>query len=180
MIKNLDILPTHKLLYLIEQMIEIKFSQENNKENFKKSEKEKNVSLINKIENKKLSDLYTIEPVIKKKKTHIEKILNYFENIIYDGNLGENENIKLHYKSKIISDNIYLDIYSILKLLNETKKLFNEFKKHYDYKQLDQQILKNNIILLIFYLDNIKFKNGERIFNEIFSRYFLLFITDKS
>ncbi len=180
MIKNLDILPTHKLLYLIEEMIEIKFSQENNKENFKKSEKEKNVSLINKIENKKLSDLYTIEPVIKKKKTHIEKILNYFENIIYDGNLGENENIKLHYKSKIISDNIYLDIYSILKLLNETKKLFNEFKKHYDYKQLDQQILKNNIILLIFYLDNIKFKNGERIFNEIFSRYFLLFITDKS
>ena len=179
-IKNLEILPTHKLLTLIEQLIEIKFSQENNKANIKITpKKEKNINIINKIENKKLSDLYSIEPEIKKKKTQIEKITNYFDNIIYDGNLGENENIKLHYKSKIISDNIYLDIYSILKLLNETKKLFNEFKKHYDYKQLDQQKLKNNIILLIFYLDNIKI-NNERVFNEIFSRHFLVFISEKS
>ena len=108
----------------------------------------------------------------------MEKILNYVDNIFFYGNLGESENIKLNFKSKIIKENIFLDIYSILKLLNETKKLFNEYKKHYDYTQLDQQSLKNNIILLIFYLDNIKIQN-DRFFNEVFSRYFFMFISDK-
>ena len=177
-IKNLEILPTHKLLYLIGKLINIKFSQEKNKVNIKKNTKKEKNSLLNKIENKKLSELYTFEPYIGKKKTQMEKILNYVDNIFFYGNLGESENIKLNFKSKIIKENIFLDIYSILKLLNETKKLFNEYKKHYDYTQLDQQSLKNNIILLIFYLDNIKIQN-DRFFNEVFSRYFFMFISDK-
>jgi hypothetical protein len=44
---------------------------------------------------------------------------------------------------------------------------------------LVQQKLKNNVILLIFYLDNIKI-NNEKVFNEIFSRHFLVFISDKT
>ena len=100
------------------------------------------------------NDLFTIELNDNKnnKIDKIDDILKLTDNLGYIGNINENS-IHIHFKTgklKKITE-LNSELFSPLKLYNETNQLLTKYIQGFDYKEIDQKLLQKIILNVIYY-----------------------------
>ena len=101
-------------------------------------------------------DLYKIE--LKDNKNNkidkIDEILKLTDNLGYIGNINENS-IHIHFRTdklKKITE-LNCELFSPLKLYNETNKLLSNYIQDFNYSGIDQKLLQKIILNVIFYVN---------------------------
>ena len=100
------------------------------------------------------NDLFTIELNDNKnnKIDKIDDILKLTDNLGYIGNINENS-IHIHFKTEKLKKITELnsELFSPLKLYNETNQLLTKYIQGFDYKEIDQKLLQKIILNVIYY-----------------------------
>ena len=100
------------------------------------------------------NDLFLIElsDNQNKKIEYIDDILKLTDNLGYIGNINENS-IHIHFRTdklKKITE-LNCELFSPLKLYNETNQLLTKYIQGFDYKEIDQKLLQKIILNVIYY-----------------------------
>ena len=145
------ILPNKFLSILMDKLYKIELKSDEEK---KEIEPSKLFKYIHEILYK--DDLYKIE--LKDNKNNkidkIDEILKLTDNLGYEGNIND-DLIHIYFNTKNLKNITELtsELFSPLKLYNETNKLLSNYIQDFNYSGIDQKLLQKIILNVIFYVN---------------------------